>query len=451
MTTAAPEAPAATRKSIPVKSIVVRPQARKDFDDAGIKELSHSIGKIGIINPVTVRPADGGRFLLVAGERRLRAVKMLGKTEIDAYVRDLDDDEALELQTAENLHRKDLGPIEEARGLRFMMDKRKHTIDEMAKLVDKSTSYVARAVRLLELPKEVVGAIEDGKITPAHGHQLLRIPEAERAQAFVDWQGAYGENGNARSLQEHVDQTYGRDLERAAFPKGKPYAGAIACTACPSNSGNQGALFDGATKGKCLLKDCFDRKAKQAEIDQVVELKKSYPAAADVIKTKAYVYAGSAVEGDWIARGPFEKKIPKGRFALVVSAQDPDAVWIATRRTEAEAERQEAAAPKPEDPAVAAREKAIEEHLAVVIDAAVKKASSKQIAAAYRARWKKGWEQGWLKENGMSTDDLLACIFALEVNGRGFEDADLIKALEIDAKAEAKKAVAAIADAPAKK
>ena len=261
MTTAAP----AASTTLPIASIAVKQNIRKTFDESRLKELAASIKDKGLINPITVRPLSAGKFELVAGERRLRAAKLAGLTSIQATVRTLSDQEALELQTAENIHRQDLTPIEEARGFQLLTQSGKYTVEQLAELVDKSAAYVYRSMRLLELPAAILAEIEAGDLTPAHGHQLLRVPAEKREEVFEQWNSdAYTSDDSyesAQALGTYISRSCARRLSEAPFPKDKPYAEQQACAVCPYNTGNQGMLFDGAENGKCTSRDCYDKKA----------------------------------------------------------------------------------------------------------------------------------------------------------------------------------------------
>lgn len=301
--TAAKTPPAApTSTVIPITAITVKANIRKTFDEARLKELAASIKDKGLINPVTVRiiPGTPGKFELVAGERRLRAAKLAGLQSIAAVVRTLSDQEALELQTAENIHRTDLTPIEEARGFQLLTQGGKYTIEQLAQLVDKSTAYVYRAVKLLEAPKAALELLEKGEWTPAHLHQILRFAPDRREEVLNTWLKSWEyQNGGhltAKHLERYIDRQIGCVLEEALFNKAKPYAGQAACTACPYNSGNQGMLFDGAEKGICSDTGCFEKKTEQHWADQVAALQKRFP-EAKVKLIPGYLSVGSEMDG----------------------------------------------------------------------------------------------------------------------------------------------------------
>jgi ParB family chromosome partitioning protein len=185
---AAGAAPQRGQRSIPVGDIVPgRFQPRRAFDQAAIEELAASIRAQGVLQPVVVRRAGGGApFELVAGERRWRAAQLAQLHEIPAIVRDLTDDEALEIGLVENLQRQDLNPIEEAQAYRRLLDELGHTQEEIAKALGKSRSHVANQVRLLELPEAVAAMVADGRLSVGHAKLLVAQPDPQRlADAIV--------------------------------------------------------------------------------------------------------------------------------------------------------------------------------------------------------------------------------------------------------------------------
>lgn len=150
-------------------------QPRTNFDDGKLEELKLSIKEHGILEPLLVTEKSGGRFELIAGERRLRAARAAGLKTVPVLVRHADDLEKLELSLIENLQRQDLNPIEEAEGYRELVHAFGLTQEEVAKKVGRSRETISNALRMLELPTEMQRAIASGKISPAHGRTLLSI------------------------------------------------------------------------------------------------------------------------------------------------------------------------------------------------------------------------------------------------------------------------------------
>lgn len=152
-----------------------RDQPRKHFDEAALNELTDSIALHGVIQPLLVRPISDGGYQLIAGERRWRASRLAGLTEVPVVIREMTDSEAMELALIENLQREDLNPIEEAEGYKLLMDTYSLTQSEAAERVGKSRPAVANAMRLLSLPKEVLDLIKEGRISSGHGRTLLGL------------------------------------------------------------------------------------------------------------------------------------------------------------------------------------------------------------------------------------------------------------------------------------
>lgn len=152
-----------------------RDQPRKHFDEAALNELADSIALHGVIQPLLVRPISDGGYQLIAGERRWRASRLAGLTEVPVVIREMTDSEAMELALIENLQREDLNPIEEAEGYKLLMDTYSLTQSEAAERVGKSRPAVANAMRLLSLPKEVLDLIKEGRISSGHGRTLLGL------------------------------------------------------------------------------------------------------------------------------------------------------------------------------------------------------------------------------------------------------------------------------------
>ena len=161
-----------------------REQPRKEFSEESLSELADSIRLHGVIQPLLVRRLPSGSYQLVAGERRWRASRMAGLTEVPVVIRDLDDVEAMEIALIENLQRQDLNPIEEAMGYRQLMDKYSMTQEQVAQRVGKSRPAVANALRLLNLPEEVVEMVREGQVTSGHARALL--PLAEEPETVIE-------------------------------------------------------------------------------------------------------------------------------------------------------------------------------------------------------------------------------------------------------------------------
>ncbi|MDD3193699.1 MAG: ParB/RepB/Spo0J family partition protein [Oscillospiraceae bacterium] len=154
-----------------------RGQPRKEFDESALADLADSIREHGVIQPLLVRPLPSGGYQLVAGERRWRASRMAGLSEVPVVIRDLTDNETMELALIENLQRQDLNPLEEALGYRSLMEEYQMTQEQVAKVIGKSRPAIANSLRLLALPDPVVELIQRGSLSAGHGRALLALEE----------------------------------------------------------------------------------------------------------------------------------------------------------------------------------------------------------------------------------------------------------------------------------
>ena len=161
-------------------------QPRTSFKKDELDELASSIQKNGLLQPVLVRPAENKTYQIIAGERRWQAAKMAGFKTIPVRIKEVDDDEALELALIENIQRSDLNPIEEAYGYKRLMERRNLTQSEVAQLVSKGRSTIANALRLLELPEEAQQLLFEEKITAGHARAILSIPSKEGRQKLTE-------------------------------------------------------------------------------------------------------------------------------------------------------------------------------------------------------------------------------------------------------------------------
>ena len=156
-----------------------RDQPRKVFSDEAIAALADSIREYGVLQPILVRPLGTGMYQIVAGERRWRAARMLGLDEVPVNIKELSDLEAMQIAIVENLQRENLNPLEEASGYSELIEKFGMTQEKVAKLVGRSRSAVANAVRLLTLPEIVQKMVENGDLSAGHARALLAFDDAE--------------------------------------------------------------------------------------------------------------------------------------------------------------------------------------------------------------------------------------------------------------------------------
>lgn len=172
--------PASAAQELLIKNIAANPyQPRCNFDEEKLQELAASIKEFGVVQPVVVRK-KGSNYELVAGERRLRAAGLAGLTKVPAIVKDYDDAKMMEIALIENIQRHDLNPIEEAQGLRRLMQEFKLTQEQTAEKVGRSRSAVTNILRLLNLPEQVQAHIINGVLTMGQAKQLLGLPKQEQ-------------------------------------------------------------------------------------------------------------------------------------------------------------------------------------------------------------------------------------------------------------------------------
>ena len=162
-----------------------RNQPRKDFDEGALTELADSISRHGLIQPIVVRPTLDGRYMIIAGERRWRACRLAGVTEVPVMIKDTDDKTLMELALIENLQREDLNPVEEALGYRALIDDFSLTQEEVAHRMGKSRSAVTNSLRLLSLNDAELEALRKGMITAGHARALLSCDNEETRQKLL--------------------------------------------------------------------------------------------------------------------------------------------------------------------------------------------------------------------------------------------------------------------------
>ena len=177
---------------VPVEKIEPNPgQPRKQFDRDALSELAASIREKGIIQPLIVRKAASadGTYQIVAGERRWRAAQMAQVHEVPVIVRDLSDEEVLEIAIIENIQRADLNPVDEAAGYRQLMERFGHTQEKLAEAMGKSRSHIANSMRLLTLPMDVQDMLSSGKLSAGHARALITAEDPSELARLVVKQG----------------------------------------------------------------------------------------------------------------------------------------------------------------------------------------------------------------------------------------------------------------------
>ena len=185
---AAPAQPVGTEQTLPISKVEPRSdQPRSRFDDGALDELADSIRQYGVIQPITVRKIDRGYYQIIAGERRWRAARAAGLTEVPVRIVEADDRRAMELALVENLQREDLNPIEEAKGYQTLIEEYGLTQEDAAAAVGKSRPAVANALRLLSLSEPVAQLVETGSPSAGHARALLSIRNSLVQQNAAKW------------------------------------------------------------------------------------------------------------------------------------------------------------------------------------------------------------------------------------------------------------------------
>ena len=207
-------------RTVPLREIEPDPgQPRKTFPEESLSELADSISQHGLLQPIAVRPQSMGGYRIVAGERRWRACRLAGLTEVPVIILDVSDQEAMELALIENLQREDLAPIEEACGIRELMDRCELTQEQAARRLGKSRSALANSLRLLNLPPEALELLKAGKLTAGHAKAILGLPSPElqvqAAQLIAE------HNLNVRQAEE-LCRRLAKEAKEAAAPEPAP-------------------------------------------------------------------------------------------------------------------------------------------------------------------------------------------------------------------------------------
>jgi ParB/RepB/Spo0J family partition protein len=261
----------ATMRYIPLSACVLsatksQAERRKRFAKDALAELTESVRAQGVVQPIVVRPVDeakGDRYEIVAGERRYLAAKGAERDSIPAVVRELSDEQVIEIQLIENLHREDVHPMQEAEGYHELVHKYGHPIEEIHARVGRSSSYVHQRIKLLALAPKCRKAFYDDQISLSIALKLARIPvESLQLEVLKELLDHY-EPMSLRDATDLISQ-YMLKLSEATFPIDDPdLNNAGPCGACPKRTGNQPELF-ADIKGADLCTDvtCFDAKTR---------------------------------------------------------------------------------------------------------------------------------------------------------------------------------------------
>ena len=279
-----------------------------------------------MIEPLLVRPLVNssrmGFWEIVAGERRYRAAKIARLDAVPCVVRELNDDQVLEIQIIENLQREDLSPIEEGNGYRTLMEKSGLDAEAIGKKIGKSRRYVYSRMKLCTLIPGVARLVTEGEISASHGELVGRLPEANQADLLKvylrkDWQGSYP---SIRELTRFIQENYYHQLDAVAFPKDDPLLvpAAGACTVCPKNTAVNPDLGTGKDGAVCTDAVCYEAKRIAFQVRLQAE------AGKDVLLLSTSYTKPPGVK--WIPQNEWTACKPKdcqyAAFGLVVHGDD---------------------------------------------------------------------------------------------------------------------------------
>lgn len=250
-----------------------REQPREYFDEAALQELADSIAQFGLIQPIVVRKLDSGYYQIIAGERRWRASRLAGLSEIPVRVIEADDRRTAELALVENLQREDLNPIEEAKGYKTLIDVYGMTQDEAAKSVGRSRPAITNSLRLLSLSEGVLELVEKGSLSAGHARALVPIADEKKQLDAAN-------EVISRSLSvRKTEELAARMQKPAAAPQAKQPGGLTVDYAAEISKelsallGRKVQLTDGKKTGKIEL-EFYGSDDREALIDQLKSLKK---------------------------------------------------------------------------------------------------------------------------------------------------------------------------------
>ena len=266
---ASPESP--NFRTVPLHRIEPNPdQPRKDFDEELLQELSESISTHGLIQPLTVREMDPGYFQIIAGERRWRACRMAGLSEVPVVIMEADDRKAMELALIENLQRSDLNCVEEALGYQVLVEDFGLTQEECSAQVGKSRSAVANAMRLLNLPEKVLRMLREGKLSAGHARAVLSLKNEKKQLEAAQKIAALGLSVRQAEL---LCRNLGQDKE-PELPKPVLTVDYVAeCEKSLSRALGRGVkIVNGKRKGKFEL-EFYGQDDLQALLDALMTLK----------------------------------------------------------------------------------------------------------------------------------------------------------------------------------
>lgn len=283
-------------KTLPVAEIHPdKNQPRKFFDDESLKELTESIKTKGVLQPLIVRP-NGKGFILVCGERRLKASISAGLSEVPTVVRNLTEQEALEIQFIENIQREDVHPMDEATTFKQMIENKvkPYTIADVAAKINKPESFVVHRLALNNLIPEFQKDFWNDKFLIGHAVIFARLSEEDQKRLKKEGAKDYsGDYKSIRNLNEYIERNIMRLLSKAPFKKDDPSLNPEmgACTNCAFRTGANPSLFNDLNdKDRCAKRSCFDKKIKVYTLKKITESLEQEP---DVVYLLSNYYSDS--------------------------------------------------------------------------------------------------------------------------------------------------------------
>lgn len=256
-------------------------QPRKRFDEESLQDLADSIRTHGVIQPLTVRRLASGYYQIIAGERRWRAAKIAGLTEIPAVIIEADDRKVMELGLIENLQREDLNPVEEANGYKVLMDEYGLTQEEVAHRVGKSRPAVANALRLLALPDPVHQLLEEGKLSAGHARAILAAPTGELQKKLA--QKVIAEDLSVRQTEALAKRLAAGEKEPPSPPPGPDLSIYLRAAekSLAARFGRKVNIISGKKKGKIEL-EYYNPEDLNTLLDLLEQLPSSNQGGADL-------------------------------------------------------------------------------------------------------------------------------------------------------------------------
>lgn len=323
---------------------------RRRFDEAALEELAGSVKRLDVLQPILLRPSPvADHYELVAGERRWRAAKIAGLPDIPATIRQLSDEEVLEIQVIENVQRDDLLPMEEAEGYDRLMkcvrgDGSRYTAEEIAQKIGKSKGYVYAKLKLVDLCPEARKALEEGTLGETTAVMVARIPvhdlQRQAVKEIVNGRYHGAPPMTHREAAEHLQRNYMLRLADAPFDrkaiytivtvKGQKPFEAPLCGACPKRTGNQPDLFpDVKSADVCTDPKCFHAKREAAAAQAVEEARAQGATVIEGTEAKSLFAYGDQLKGGYVKPSDMCHQHPQGAtWEKVLGKQAPELLLI---------------------------------------------------------------------------------------------------------------------------